>query len=334
MTRSLFNRPIRTMSLLISLLITSKSYLFFRTERSLTLLQTLKFHPPKQRMMMSSQVSDFSKPSLSSQPPITATNSPPSINLKSLKSEVTRQYLRSIKKFGKVSERVQRQTSSGSKEPSEESKDIEKTDQTLLNEYEDLKNRVDKLKRLEESLSGVKSIDDSIFLSILPVIRELNLTDAPRSIPERGPKKEKVKGPPPAPRKPYNVYESKDGITIYVGRRAEDNDELSCNPEHRAPDEWWLHVSGYAGSHVVIKCNEEALPTLYRETVLDAAVLAAVNSKAANCGRVTVSLTRCRNVSKPKGVPAGLVHLSGDIRSVTFDLRVESKRLERLQKLG
>ena len=36
-----------------------------------------------------------------------------------------------------------------------------------------------------------------------------------------------------APRRPYYVFRSIDGIEIYAGRSAEENDELSLNPDHR-----------------------------------------------------------------------------------------------------
>jgi predicted ribosome quality control (RQC) complex YloA/Tae2 family protein len=91
-------------------------------------------------------------------------------------------------------------------------------------------------------------------------------------------------------------------------------------------------VAGYSGSHVVIRSDDDQLTKNDPETVLDAALLAAVNSKAAQSGRVSVSLTRCRNVRKPKGAKPGLVQISGDVTTINIDLRIDGKRLERLQK--
>jgi len=60
--------------------------------------------------------------------------------------------------------------------------------------------------------------------------------------------------------------------------------------------------------------------------------LAAINSKAKQAGKVQVTLTRCRNVSKPRGAKAGLVQLSGDVLTISVDLKAEAHRLERLVK--
>jgi len=47
---------------------------------------------------------------------------------------------------------------------------------------------------------------------------------------------------------------------------------------------------------------------------------------------VKVSVVRCRQVSKPKGAKAGLVRLSGDVR--TMEVRVDENldRLDALEK--
>jgi predicted ribosome quality control (RQC) complex YloA/Tae2 family protein len=45
------------------------------------------------------------------------------------------------------------------------------------------------------------------------------------------------------------TYESLDGITIRVGTNAKENYEL-VESSHAA--NWWLHVKGWPGSHVVV----------------------------------------------------------------------------------
>ena len=248
-------------------------------------------------------------------------------NLKGVKDEVNRLYLRAIKKVGKANERLQATTA---KENSGIFANNSELDQ-IMEDLQSWQTRVKKLKDLEDMLQSIKNANDERFVSLVPTLVHMEINDAPPERPEKQPKK--PKGKPAPPRKPYFVYKSADDIEIYVGRGASDNDEVSTNPEIRHNDEWWLHVSGYAGSHVVIKCRDEDLPSKYRETVLDAAILAAVNSKAASSSRVAVSLTRCRNVSKPRLAKPGLVHISGDIRTINIDMKVETKRLERLQKV-
>merc|ERR1711871_1310751 len=157
---------------------------------------------------------------------------------------------------------------------------------------------------------------------------ELGLNDQP---PPREPKScRKQKGPrKQAPRKPYNLYRSLDGIEIRVGRSSSDNDQLSCSPECRDLDDWWMHVSGSPGSHVVIRCHDDDFPNKYEETLADAALLAAQYSKGNKSGRVPVSLTRCRCVSKPQGFVAGMVRLIGAVGTVYVDVEREKKRLKR-----
>jgi predicted ribosome quality control (RQC) complex YloA/Tae2 family protein len=113
-----------------------------------------------------------------------------------------------------------------------------------------------------------------------------------------------------------------------VGKQAEDNDELSCNAEHRDGADWWLHASGCAGSHVVIRCHDNILED---DVVMDAAALAARQSKCT--GQVIkVTLTRCRDVKKPLGAKAGLVQLSGSIKTIVVDMKKVESRLRRLDE--
>ena len=63
---------------------------------------------------------------------------------------------------------------------------------------------------------------------------------------------------------------------------------------------------------------------------MDAAVLAANNSRATLSGRVGVSLCRARQVKKPGGAKPGLVQLRGDVKIINLDWRREKYRLERL----
>eukprot|EP01038_Epipyxis_sp_PR26KG_P007560 gene7560-10301_t len=245
-------------------------------------------------------------------------------DLKLLKQEISRQYLRSIKKTSKALE----------KKPFNPNEIIDGSfvDDTDTLELKTLQHRTKLLKELEEMMLGIKSVNDKRFQDeILPVIEELDISDKPPPKPERGPKK--TKSPPTGPRKPYFIYTSLDGIEIRVGRGASDNDQLSCNPEHRHPDNWWMHAAGSAGSHVVIRCEEDDILTKYRQTVIDAALLAAVNSKSNQSGKVSVSLTRCRYVTKPNGAKDGLVRLNGEITTINIDIKLESVRFEKhLQK--
>jgi len=102
-------------------------------------------------------------------------------------------------------------------------------------------------------------------------------------------------------------FVSPDGFVVLVGRTADDNDVLTF--ELARPHDFWLHVAGTSGSHVVVR-NPERLERLPRDTVRFAASLAARHSKARGGGRVTVHLARRADVSKARGAPAGEVRLT------------------------
>jgi predicted ribosome quality control (RQC) complex YloA/Tae2 family protein len=94
-----------------------------------------------------------------------------------------------------------------------------------------------------------------------------------------------------------------DGWEVRVGRDDADNDALT----HRfaRPDDVWLHASGVAGSHVVLRMHgRDGNPP---RTVLEAAAaLAARFSKAKHAGTVPVIWTRKRYVRKPRGGAPGV----------------------------
>lgn len=242
-------------------------------------------------------------------------------NLKSLRDEVNRQMLRSIKKISKINERNSKAIAN-----------LSTTDEGLSLEDEllQLQLRLEALRNLDDSLRSVKTTSSPGFVALLPTIDSLQITPSP-PVQVRGPKK--IKQKPPPPRQPFFTYIGEAGIEIRVGRGANDNDELSCNPKFRDSDNWWLHVAGHAGSHVVIRTNDDNILANNRQIVLDAALLAAVNSKANQSGRVAVSLTRCRNVTKPRGAKPGLVHLQGDVTTIYVDCRTDIRRLDQLKKV-
>ena len=114
-------------------------------------------------------------------------------------------------------------------------------------------------------------------------------------------------------------FDSPDGMEILVGRTASDNDVLTF--KIAAQRDFWMHVAGESGSHVVVR-NPDGLKALPRETLRYAAALAAGYSKAKNAGKVAVHVARVKDVSKPKGLPSGKVTLS----------RYKSVKVEPLQE--
>lgn len=108
----------------------------------------------------------------------------------------------------------------------------------------------------------------------------------------------------PPPPKLYR-YELPDGCVILAGRTDEDNDRLSLSLAR--PTDWWFHVRGMPGSHVVLQTPEEIEPS--REQLRAAAAVAAWHSKARTGGVVAVSCTQARFVTKPRGAKPGTVEI-------------------------
>jgi predicted ribosome quality control (RQC) complex YloA/Tae2 family protein len=96
---------------------------------------------------------------------------------------------------------------------------------------------------------------------------------------------------------------SAEGWDVLIGRNNEGNDYLT---HHLArPEDYWFHVHGAAGSHVVLRRGKGANEPS-RATVEEVASWAAFYSQARTAGRVPVIVTRKKYVRKPKKGPPGL----------------------------
>jgi len=99
------------------------------------------------------------------------------------------------------------------------------------------------------------------------------------------------------------TYVLEGGWTVLAGKTDADNEVLSLALAR--PEDWWFHVRGMPGSHVLLRAEADRQPD--KKTLKAAAAIAAYHSKARNGGTVAVSCTQARNVSKPGGVKAGTV---------------------------
>ncbi|MCF8051281.1 MAG: NFACT RNA binding domain-containing protein [Desulfobacterales bacterium] len=108
---------------------------------------------------------------------------------------------------------------------------------------------------------------------------------------------------PPEP----NVYEYElpGGWIVLAGRTDADNDLLSLKTAR--PSDYWFHVRGMAGSHVVLRGEKDRQPD--RKTLEGAAAVAAWHSKARSGGKVPVACTLAKFVSKPRGAKPGTVSI-------------------------
>jgi predicted ribosome quality control (RQC) complex YloA/Tae2 family protein len=97
-----------------------------------------------------------------------------------------------------------------------------------------------------------------------------------------------------------------DGREILIGKGARENDELTF--DIAAPEDFWLHVTDYSGSHVVVR-NPSKERDLDEATLVKAAQLAAYFSQARNSSKVEVHYTKRKHVTKPRRAKPGLVRL-------------------------
>lgn len=89
-----------------------------------------------------------------------------------------------------------------------------------------------------------------------------------------------------------------------------------------------MHASGCPGSHIIIRSHDQNLDN---EVLMDAAALAARQSKCTG-NTIKVSMTRARDVKKPPGAKAGLVQLTGQVRTIAVNMKEAQSRLDRLDK--
>lgn len=105
-------------------------------------------------------------------------------------------------------------------------------------------------------------------------------------------------------RKPYKTFHASCGWEILIGKSNRDNDELTLRIASR--NDYWFHAWQAAGSHTVLRLPaKDSIPD--KQTLLEAASLAAYFSKARKSSKVPVIYTQVKYVRKPKKFPPGKV---------------------------
>ncbi|HZK18393.1 MAG TPA: NFACT RNA binding domain-containing protein [Clostridia bacterium] len=99
-------------------------------------------------------------------------------------------------------------------------------------------------------------------------------------------------------------YVSSDGFTVLLGKNNRQNDYLTL--KMAGAEDIWLHTKDIPGAHVIIRRGSRGVEIPER-TLVEAAQLAAYNSKAKLSQNVPVDYTRKKFVTKPKGAKPGMV---------------------------
>lgn len=158
---------------------------------------------------------------------------------------------------------------------------------------------VDLIKQGEEELVYLESVLDE--LSRADTDAEISLIRLELSSAGyiRNTKAKKQKPPKELP--PYEFMTS-DGYRVLVGRNNIQNDRLSLKTARKT--DMWLHTQKIPGSHVII-CGDGR--EISDNAIEEAAVIAAVYSKAADSSLVPVDYTPVKQLKKPVGSKAGMV---------------------------
>lgn len=167
--------------------------------------------------------------------------------------------------------------------------------QKLKRTYEAL---TELIKETGDEIEHLESISNSLDIALkeedLAQIKE-ELIESGYIKRKGGAKREKITS------RPFH-YISSDGYHIYVGKNNYQNEELTF--KLATGNDWWFHVKGIAGSHVIVKSNGEELPDRVFE---EAGRLAAHYSQARGQEKVEVDYTQKKNVKKPNGSKPGFV---------------------------
>ncbi|MBK5245904.1 MAG: NFACT family protein [Peptostreptococcaceae bacterium] len=105
---------------------------------------------------------------------------------------------------------------------------------------------------------------------------------------------------------PY-AFTTKDGFRVLVGRNNVDNDILTFKTA--SPKDIWFHTKDIPGSHVILFLDGKSPDD---QTIIEAASLAALHSKAKDSENVPVDYTKVRYVKKPNGAKPGMVIFTGN----------------------
>ncbi len=132
---------------------------------------------------------------------------------------------------------------------------------------------------------------------------EQDFADIRRELREAGYLKNRDSGkkePRRGPSRP-RVFRSSGGFRILVGRSNQQNDQLT---KEAFKSDYWFHTQRIHGSHVIL-CAGGREPD--KQSLTEAASLAAWFSQGREGGQVAVDYTQVKNVKKPAGARPGMV---------------------------
>lgn len=161
-------------------------------------------------------------------------------------------------------------------------------------------------KNIEET-KGVIEYLNSVKLSVELALNEKDLSEIRKELTDLGyikynkerDKKEKMNS---NKKSGFLHYVSEDGTEFFVGKNNIQNDEITFNIAK--PNDWWFHVKGCPGSHVIMRATDDNMPD---SAFNNGGALAAYYSSAPRDGKVWVDYVKRKEIKKPKNPVPGLV---------------------------
>ncbi len=117
---------------------------------------------------------------------------------------------------------------------------------------------------------------------------------------------------------------TREGWDVLIGRSNEGNDYVTH--QLARPEDYWFHVHGAAGSHLVLRRGKGKNEPSKR-TVEEVAAWAAFYSQARTAGKVPVIVTRKKYVRKPRKGPPGLALCTHEKTLIVRPQEPERERL-------
>jgi len=159
-------------------------------------------------------------------------------NVPGLRKEVQRLLLRCHKKVGKANQKLRSANEIVEKLSGDDNASLEELEhcpdvKELESELQDLQERLHGLNELEEQLTIIKKKESILPESVAALAIRLGVDDQPPAREPRGPGKMKGPREETSARKPYRRYYSFRNTEIRVGKKAEDNDQLTLSRQHR-----------------------------------------------------------------------------------------------------
>ncbi len=165
---------------------------------------------------------------------------------------------------------------------------LKRTFEALSTLTEETRTQIAHLESIQSALTIAEAEDD-----LTEIKAELTECGYIRKKPSK--KKERITS------RPYH-YITKEGFHIYVGKNNFQNDHISFKLAGNS--DWWFHVKGAPGSHVIVKTAGKELPDSVFE---DAGRLAAYYSSKRASEKVEIDYLEKRNLKKPNGAKPGFV---------------------------